>query len=156
MDVNHRIKEIRETKRNNSGRKLSGTAVAKMLGITPQYYYEIERGEKNLSAEMARNISEIFGVTTDYLLGISDDPNDSEPKRRQTEITDKDERDIAKRMEEIKKDLQDDGGLSFSGEPMSDEAKESLLDAMEHVVRQTQRINKKYIPKKYREDKDKD
>lgn len=67
-------------------------------------------------------------------------------------FSEKDEKDIAKRMEEIKKDLSSDGGLSFLGEPMSEEAIESLIEAMEYAVRQTQRINKKYIPKKYRKD----
>ena len=55
-------------------------------------------------------------------------------------------------MEEIRKDLEKSDGLSFSGEPMSQEAVESLMEAMEHIVRQTQRINKKYTPKKYRKD----
>jgi transcriptional regulator with XRE-family HTH domain len=64
----------------------------------------------------------------------------------------KDETDIAKRMEQIRKDLTSEDGLLFNGEPMSEEAVESLMEAMEHVVRQTQRINKKYIPKKYRSD----
>jgi transcriptional regulator with XRE-family HTH domain len=69
-------------------------------------------------------------------------------------LTAKDEKDIAKRMEKIKKDLTADGGLSFYGEPLSEEAKESLLEAMEYAVKQAQRLNKKYIPKKYRKDND--
>lgn len=64
--------------------------------------------------------------------------------------SEKDELDIAKRMDQIKKDLTSEDGLLFNGEPMSEEAVESLMEAMEHVVRQTQRINKKYIPKKFR------
>ncbi|QKY69441.1 DNA-binding protein [Lentibacillus sp. CBA3610] len=66
----------------------------------------------------------------------------------------KEEKDIAKRMKQIREDLTHDDGLNFDGEPMSEEAIESLLDAMEYAVRQTQRINKKYIPKKYRNNKD--
>ena len=45
-------------------------------------------------------------------------------------------------MEEIKKDLQGEDGLMFSGEPMSQEAVESLLDAMDYIVKQTKVINK--------------
>ncbi|MCM3763485.1 helix-turn-helix domain-containing protein [Neobacillus niacini] len=67
-------------------------------------------------------------------------------------FTNKDEIDIAKRMEQIRKDLTSEDGLLFNGEPMSEEAVESFLEAMEVAVRQTQRINKKYIPKKYRKD----
>lgn len=66
----------------------------------------------------------------------------------------KDEIDIAKRMEQIRKDLTSEDGLLFNGEPMSEEAVESFLEAMEYAVRQTQRINKKFIPKKYRKDED--
>lgn len=66
-------------------------------------------------------------------------------------LTAKDERDIAKRMEKLKKDLINGEGLSFRGEPMSPEAIESVLDAIEFAERQATRANKKYTPKKYRE-----
>ncbi len=71
------------------------------------------------------------------------------------QLTKKDESDIAKRMEKIRKDLvegnADGEGLSFKGEPMSEEAMESLLESLEILERQTTLINKKYIPKKYRD-----
>ncbi|MBU8908552.1 helix-turn-helix transcriptional regulator [Desertibacillus haloalkaliphilus] len=73
---------------------------------------------------------------------------------QETELTDKDEKDVAKRMDKLRNDLTSEDGLMFNGEPMSEEAKESFLEAMEYAFRQTQRINKKYIPKKYRKDKD--
>nr|WP_141130708.1 hypothetical protein [Virgibacillus dokdonensis] len=50
-------------------------------------------------------------------------------------------------MEKTKEDLQNADGLNFSGEPISKEAVESLLEAMEYAVCQTQKINKNYIPK---------
>lgn len=64
----------------------------------------------------------------------------------------KQDKDIAKRLQIFKDELENSDGLAFDGEPMSDEAKESLLESMELLFRQTQRINKKYTPKKYRED----
>jgi hypothetical protein len=57
-------------------------------------------------------------------------------------------------MESIKKDLKNADGLNFSGEPMSDEAIESLSEAVVYTGRQTQRINKKYIPKKHKKDEE--
>ncbi|MBD8037130.1 helix-turn-helix domain-containing protein [Solibacillus sp. A46] len=65
---------------------------------------------------------------------------------------DKIENDIAKRLKQFEKEIENSDGLAFDGEPMSDEAKESLLESMELLFRQTQRINKKYTPKKYRDD----
>ncbi|BAR85839.1 helix-turn-helix transcriptional regulator [Bacillus thuringiensis] len=94
------------------------------------------------SAEKLQKVADYFHVTTDYLLG----------REQLDQLTIKDEKDIEKRMEEIKHDLKDSQGLMFSGEPMSEEAVDSLLDAMEYIVRQTKVINKKYIPKKHRKD----
>lgn len=54
----------------------------------------------------------------------------------------------------MKKDLiegsADGKGLSFMGEPISEEAIESLLEALEHAERIATLANKKYIPRKYR------
>lgn len=64
----------------------------------------------------------------------------------------KDEKDIAKRLEEIQKELENSDGLAFYGDPLSDEAKDSFLDAMDFILHQTKKINKKYTPKKYRKE----
>ncbi len=50
---------------------LTGSEVAEKLGISTQYYYNIERGRRNLSAELAIQLADIFNVTLDYLLGKS-------------------------------------------------------------------------------------
>lgn len=72
MSAPHRLKKVREEFRTKEGKKLSGIAVAKMLEITPQYYYDIEKGERNLSSEIASKLADIFHTTTDYLLGKTD------------------------------------------------------------------------------------
>lgn len=64
----------------------------------------------------------------------------------------KQDKDIAKRLEAFKNDLENSDGLAFDGEPMSEEAKESLLESMELLFKQTQRINKKFTPKKYKDE----
>ncbi|WP_019636159.1 helix-turn-helix domain-containing protein [Paenibacillus fonticola] len=50
---------------------LTGAEVAEKLGISTQYYYNIERGRRNLSAELAIKLADIFNVSLDYLLGKS-------------------------------------------------------------------------------------
>lgn len=50
---------------------LTGAEVAEKLGISTQYYYNIERGRRNLSAELAMKLADIFDVSLDYLLGKS-------------------------------------------------------------------------------------
>lgn len=133
-----RLKELRE--KHGFLQKF----VADKLGIRSNTLSGYENGTRSPDPDMLNSLANLYNVTTDYLLGRTDEP----------QLTEKDERDIAKRMEKIKQDLAADGGLSFYGEPLSEEAKESLLEAMEYAVRTAQRINKKYIPKKYREEGD--
>lgn len=61
---------IRKTRRM---RDLTGAEVAKKLGISTQYYYNIERGRRKLSADNAIKLADIFEVHLDYLLGRSTD-----------------------------------------------------------------------------------
>ncbi len=133
-----RIKSLR--KKEN----LTQKQLAKKIGVSQRMigYYESE--ERFPPHDVLTKLADCFSVSADYLLGrsVTGEPNE--------QVTPKDEKDIAKRMEEIKKDLQGEDGLMFSGEPMSQEAVESLLDAMEYIVKQTKVINKKYVPKKYR------
>lgn len=138
MDIGKRIIELRE-KKGWSQREL-----ARRANLNPSVMNRIETGDRPLRAEELKIIASLLDVTADYILGESKSPS----------LSAKDERDIAKRMEKIKEDLTADGGLSFYGEPLSEEAKESLIEAMEYAVRTAQRINKKYIPKKYRENND--
>lgn len=52
-------------------KKLSGVEVAGAVSITPQYFYELERGDKRLNEDLIRKLAEYFDCTTDYLLGKS-------------------------------------------------------------------------------------
>lgn len=140
MSLGERLKMERE-KRNWSQKY-----VAEKIGITNTVLSNYERDYRDPDTETLRKLAELYDVPTDYLLGRTDKPTNK------SLTTEKDEKDIAKRLQNFKEEIENADGLAFSGEPLSDEAKESLLEAMEYVFRQTQRINKKYIPKKYRKD----
>lgn len=128
--------------------------VAKLLGISRARYSHYENGVRQPDFNTLEQIANFYNVTTDYLLGR----NIKENKDPLSELTTKDELDIGKRMAKIRKDLlegisdDDKTSLSFMGEPMSEEAVESLLEALEHAERLATLANKKYIPKKYRKD----
>lgn len=117
---------------------LSQSAIAEKLNISRSRYAHYESGRNEPDNAMIKKIADYYEITVDELLG-------------NTQTTAKDEMDIAKRMEMIKRDLENSDGLAFNGEPMSEEAIESLLEAMEYAVRTTQKINKKYIPNKYKD-----
>ena len=54
--------------------KLSQKDVAAVWGATPQTYQPYEYGDVTPSSEVIKKIAQAFNVTTDYLLGLSDDP----------------------------------------------------------------------------------
>jgi len=67
-------------------------------------------------------------------------------------LTEKDEKDIAKQVEKLKKTLMENSeGLMYSGEPLSPEAVQSILDNLLIGIKHAKMMNKKYIPKKYRD-----
>lgn len=91
--------------------------------------------------ETLNRIAVYFGVTTDYLLG-----NEKKPT-----LTKKDERDVAKNLEAIISDLEHSGDLMFDGDPMSEEARESMRNAIELGLKAVKLLNKEtYTPKKYK------
>ena len=86
-------------------------------------------------------IAAYFGVSTDYLLGKESTPA----------LTEKDRRDIARDLEDIMAHLETSGDLMFYGDPMSDEARESIRAAMKLGLEAAKVKNKeRFTPKKYR------
>jgi len=48
----NRLRELRNS------RNMSGVDVAEAINITPQYYYELEKGEKRLNEDLLRKLAE--------------------------------------------------------------------------------------------------
>lgn len=142
MSLGIRLKKEREK------RKWSQKEVAEKVGITNAVLSNYERDYRDPDTETLKKLADLYEVETDYLLGRSDF------QKSNANLQSKDEKDIAKRMEKIRQDLSEDDGYMLMGEPISEEAKESIMDAMEYAIRQATRINKKYIPKKYRDKQD--
>lgn len=66
-------------------------------------------------------------------------------------LTEDDEKDIAKQIDKLTKTLMENTGLMYSGVPLSPEAVQSILDNLTIGVKHAKMMNKKYIPKKYRD-----
>lgn len=132
--------DVLKNLRNRKG--LSQRELADRLKINRSTYARYETSSTQPDYETLKKLAQFHDVTVDYILGMS---NEKRPQ-----LTEKDERDIAKRIAALREDLANAEGLSFHGEPMSEEAIESLLEAMEYAERQATRVNKKYIPKKNR------
>lgn len=66
-------------------------------------------------------------------------------------LSEKDEKDIEKQIVNLRKNLIENAeGLMLSGEPVSPEAIESVLDTLALGLKQAKIINKKYTPNKYK------
>lgn len=88
------------------------------------------------SIDKLQKVANYFGVSIDFLLG-------------QENLTKKDERDIAKRLEQLEADLASQQTLMLSGEILDDETRELLKSALEHAVKVSKlKAKKKFNPTK--------
>ncbi|MBE6994655.1 MAG: helix-turn-helix transcriptional regulator [Ruminococcaceae bacterium] len=101
---------------------VSGARMSQELGMSRSFMTELRKGRaRGVTAETARKLADYFGVTVEYLLG-SEAPSPIAFTRRE-------QRDIARDLEAFIADM-DSGGLMFDGDPMSDEAKDSIIQAV--------------------------
>lgn len=132
--------------RKNKG--LSMKELGEIIGVAESTISQYETGKREPDFETLLKLGEFFNVSVDYLLRGDTPQNNKTPS-----LTKKDERDIAKTLANLKETLENEEGLMFDGDPMSDEAKESILAAMELGLQAAKLKNKeKYTPKKYKKD----
>ncbi|MFG3612419.1 helix-turn-helix domain-containing protein [Rummeliibacillus stabekisii] len=152
MALGERLKKARNLK------KLTQMDAAKKLGITNGALSGYERNYRDPDTEMLKKIADLYDVSSEWLLGRSEN---MQKQFNENVLSTKDEKDVAKTLDIVKGQLErqlkgekgpsgNDSAVSFHGEPMSDEAIESLLSAIEFAERTAKVINKKYTPNKYK------
>ena len=120
--------------------------VAKDTGLSTSMLTNWKKGRYKPKQDKLQIIADYFGVSLEYLLTGKEPEKDWEPK-----LTEKDEQDIQKKLEETLNQLDDDSTLLFSGEPMDEETKELLRASLETTIRNAKLIaKKKFTPKKYK------
>lgn len=155
-DFGDYLKNLREAK----GFTLNQTAA--YSGISAAQLSRIENGKRGVPKPLTIKALSI-ALKADYneLMKVAGYIDAQEPKPHKNSndnnlsIELSNEKDVAKRLEKVKKDLEnaeDGDGYMLMGEPISEEAKQSIIEAMEFAIRQSNRINKKYTPKKYRKE----
>ena len=104
---------------------------------------QYETGKRQPDNETLLRLGEFFGVTVGYLLGVEE--------VKTPILNEKDERDIAKTLETLMTQLDSGGDLMFDGDPISDEARDSIRSAMKLGLEAAKIKNKeRFTPKKYR------
>ena len=122
--------------------------VVKATKITKSTFSDWKNGRSNPKLDKLQKIADYFGVTVDYLM-----TGKEEPKEKSPELTARDERDIAKDLNNIMEKLTsgEAGPASYTGEPRDPEAAALFKDELEIALRRLKLINKeKYTPKKYK------
>ncbi|KEI87589.1 immunity protein [Clostridium botulinum B2 267] len=131
------------TSKGYSQRKL-----ALMTGISNT---TISRIEKNITTNPDLNtlklLAQYLNIDEIYMLeaaGYKDDANSAK------KLTEKDEKEIEKILDETKEKLGNAEGLMLNGELATPEAIQSILDAMKVGMEIAKQRNKKYTPNKYK------
>lgn len=125
---------------------VSSYKVAKDTGVTQTALSNWKSGRSTPSTKTLQKIADYFGVTVDYLMTGKQEPDKKEPH-----LTPKDERDIAKDLNNIMEKLTsgEAGPAAYDGEPLSPEAAELFREELEIALKRLKLINKeKYNPYK--------
>jgi len=68
MAYYRRIREMRED------HDLTQKALAEMLGMKQPQYFRYEQGYRDIPTDILIKLADLYGTTTDYLLGRTDNP----------------------------------------------------------------------------------
>lgn len=126
--------------------------LAQDTGVSTATLTSWKQGKYVPKPEKLQKIADYFGVTLDYLYGKPDGKTTSTQEENATLLSQKDERDIAKRLEATLADLENSQeALMFSGDPLDDQTRELLKASLENSIR-IAKINakQKFTPKKYK------
>lgn len=155
---NDRLKELRIE------RSLTQDQLAIKLDIPSATIRRLEASNSIPRRDRLILLANFFNVSTDYLLGETDDKTPSRKKEIEEEkqetnnidpyykLTDKDEKDIGKDLERVLADLESNEALAFNGEPMDEETKRLFAISLENSLRLARELSKqKFTPNKYRD-----
>lgn len=123
------------------------TALCKAAGVPRTTMSELNSGRsKDLSKPNAQKFANVLGVSLGEIYG--------EETKKAPALTEKDERDIERRLSSMIADLSGPtDGLMFDGEPIDEETRQLLEVSLRNQLEISKRIAKqKFTPKKYRKE----
>lgn len=122
MSVNKIGDKIKELRKQS---KMTQQELAKKLGITPSAVGMYEQNRREPKYEVLEQLSKIFSVTCDHLLGADENLALSSPVLYRTRGEDFD-----LIIDNLKKELLTQNGLMFKGEVLDDNDLEKIFEAM--------------------------
>ena len=139
MSFGARLKELRLEK------NMQQSELGRLLNITNVAVSHYENDNRKPTPEIISKVSDIFNVSTDYLLG------NTTSKRKYYDLTEKDEKSIEKTLEKLVEEL-DNGLYSKDMEEYDEDSRDLLINALSMGLRVAKKESKrKFTPKKYRD-----
>lgn len=114
---------------------ITQSELARRLDLDKSSMSKIESGSRKVSTDELKRISEIFEVSTDYLLGNTIDRNGHTPSW----ATNDDKKDLKRFLEE------NANGMTYGGEGLTDEEQKQVRRVLEGLFwdKQKQKNNRK-------------
>lgn len=129
---------------------LTQAELSKALQVSASSIGMYEQGRREPDNETLGRIANFFHVSTDYLLGRTDEPHTTVKGAPSSGLTQKEEREIEQDLEDMINSMASAAYESDNGEQEDIEALQATLRA---AMIQAKRIaKKKYTPRKYRKD----
>lgn len=100
---------------------ITQSELARRLGLDKSSMSKIESGSRKVSTDELKRISEIFEVSTDYLLGNTIDRNGHTPSW----ATNEDKKDLKRFLED------NANGMTYGGEGLTDEEQKQVRRVLE-------------------------
>lgn len=139
MSFGARLKELRLEK------NMQQSELGRLLNITNVAVSHYENDNRKPTPEIISKVSDIFNVSTDYLLG------NTTSKRKYYDLTEKDEKNIEKTLEKIVEEL-DNGLYSKDMEEYDEDSRALLINALSMGLNIAKKeAKRKFTPKKYRD-----
>lgn len=142
MSFGARLKGLRLEK------NMQQSELGRLLNITNVAVSHYENDNRKPTPEIISKVSDIFNVSTDYLLG------NTTSKRKYYDLTEKDEKDeknIEKTLEKLVEEL-DNGLYSKDMEEYDEDSRALLINALSMGLNIAKKeAKRKFTPKKYRD-----
>lgn len=139
MSFGARLKELRLEK------NMQQSELGRLLNITNVAVSHYENDNRKPTPEIISKVSDIFNVSTDYLLG------NTTSKRKYYDLTEKDEKSIEKTLEKLVEEL-DNGLYSKDMEEYDEDSRDLLINALSMGLSVAKKeAKRKFTPKKYRD-----
>ena len=115
---------IRKLRKNNY---MSQAALAAKIGVSASAIGMYEQNRRTPDNDTLREFCEIFGVTSDYLLGLS--------------LSSERKYDVSEVLDDYSRKLSEQESLMFDGEPLNEEERKQVLNTIEYVARLAERLS---------------